>query len=113
MLKQCLQLAGFEKFTTVLIYLKERVHFLLFFQVKVWFQNRRMKWRHQESKDRRGEVSGNGNPAPFAASDVIMQCDVTGNDLAEEEEEELVMDDYDDEEEADSTADREISSTRL
>jgi hypothetical protein len=72
-----------------------------------------MKWRHQESKDRRCEVSaGNGNPAPFAASDVIMQCDVTGNDLAEEEEE-LIMDDYDDEEEADSTADREISSTRL
>ena len=23
------------------------------FQVKVWFQNRRMKWRHQESKERR------------------------------------------------------------
>ena len=22
-------------------------------QVKVWFQNRRMKWRHQESKERR------------------------------------------------------------
>jgi hypothetical protein len=73
-----------------------------------------MKWRHQESKDRRGEVSaGNGNPVPFAASDVIMQCDVTGNDLAEEEEEVLVMDDDEDEEEADSTADREISSTRL
>ncbi len=72
-----------------------------------------MKWRHQESRDRRGETAGNGNPAPFPASDVIMQCDVTGNDLAEDEEEELVMDDDDDEEEADSTADREISSTRL
>jgi hypothetical protein len=72
-----------------------------------------MKWRHQECKDRRGEVAGNGNHAPFAASDVIMQCDVTGNDLAEEEEEELIMDDDDDGEEADSTADREISSTRL
>jgi hypothetical protein len=42
-----------------------------------------------------------------------MQCDVTGNDLAEEEEEELIMDDDDDGEEANSTADREISSTRL
>jgi hypothetical protein len=73
-----------------------------------------MKWRHQESRDGRGETAGNGNPAPFPASDVIMQCDVTGNDLAEDEEEEvLVMDDYDDGEEADSTADREISSTRL
>ena len=28
-------------------------------QVKVWFQNRRMKWRHQESKERReGRLEG-------------------------------------------------------
>jgi hypothetical protein len=40
-----------------------------------------------------------------------MQCDVTGNVLAEEEDEELAVEDED--EEADSTAEREISSTRL
>jgi len=67
-----------------------------------------MKWRHQESKDRRGESGATGTGNAF--SDVIMQCDVTGNDLAEEGEEELVMEE--EEEEADSTADREISSTR-
>ena len=27
--------------------------------MKVWFQNRRMKWRHQESKERReGRIEG-------------------------------------------------------
>jgi hypothetical protein len=73
--------------------------------VKVWFQNRRMKWRHQESKERR-EAAGSSsdiiNPA-----DVIMQCDVTGNELLEEEEDEdVAIEDEEEEEEA------EISSTR-
>ena len=77
-------------------------------QVKVWFQNRRMKWRHQENKDRR-ELGGNAAAAAGRASDVIMQCDVTGNDIMEVGEEEVSIED----EEADSTADREISSTKL
>ena len=63
-----------------------------------------MKWRHQESKDRR-------EAGTTSSSDVIMQCDVTGNDLVEEEEEDVAIED--DDEEADSTADREITSTKL
>ena len=67
-----------------------------------------MKWRHQESKDRR-------EAGTTSSSDVIMQCDVTGNDLVEEEEEDVAIEDdiEDDDEEADSTADREITSTKL
>jgi hypothetical protein len=79
--------------------------------VKVWFQNRRMKWRHQESKERRDAAGTSAdviNPA-----DVIMQCDVTGNELLEEEEEDVAIEDDEEGEEADSTADREISSTRF
>ena len=72
--------------------------------MKVWFQNRRMKWRHQESKDRR-----EAGTTTTSSSDVIMQCDVTGNDLVEEEEEDVAIED--DIEEADSTA--EITSTKL
>jgi len=66
-----------------------------------------MKWRHQENKDRR-ELGSNA-VAAGRASDVIMQCDVTGNDIMEVGEEEVSIED----EEADSTADREISSTKL
>jgi hypothetical protein len=33
-------------------YVKDKI----ILQVKVWFQNRRMKWRHQEMKQRREQV---------------------------------------------------------
>merc|ERR1719189_1270896 len=47
-------------------------------QVKVWFQNRRMKWRHQESKERREQekqqaasgVASNVNKAASPATSI-------------------------------------------
>ena len=74
---------------------------LVLLQVKVWFQNRRMKWRHQESKDRRDGRIGESNEDSWSVSTNIL-----------EDYDEFKSDDDDDDEDtvfpvvADSTVDK-------
>ena len=70
--------------------------------MKVWFQNRRMKWRHQESKERReGREMGEGTGGGWGVSTNVMDEEEEFHSEEEEDEEELVSPAA-----ADSTVDR-------
>ena len=56
--------------------------------MKVWFQNRRMKWRHQESKERREGRLEPGDTGGWTVNTNIFEEEYKTDDEEEEEEEE-------------------------